>query len=81
MFACLTEVNTKLPKEIIPVYESIKPTFFGKHVLGIMTTFSDIIGNPMYSRGEMRRCLKAIKLMLSLGGNSVAVALPQVWQH
>lgn len=58
--------------------EKIKPVFFGKHVLGMMTTFSGIIGNPIYRRHEKRRCLKAMKLMLDLGRNDVAVALPQV---
>jgi len=76
-FACVAEGDSKLGKDGTG-QDRIKPVFFGKHVLGMMTTFSEIIGNPMHRRDEKRRSLKAIKLMLNLGRNDVATALPQV---
>lgn len=51
--------------------------FFTNHALGIMTSFANMIDGS-HSVLERRRCLRAVKCMIQLGGETIVVALPQV---
>lgn len=52
-------------------------SFFTNHALGIMTSFANMIDGPL-SNMEKKRCLRGVECMVTLGGETIVVALPQV---
>lgn len=53
-------------------------TFFRKHLLGMLTLFSEAIDNPSQLQSQKIRHLKAMKLMIELARSDIVIALPQV---
>lgn len=54
-------------------------SFFDVHLLGIMAHFSEILDSVVnHPLVEKKRCVGAISEMITIAGNSVSSALPQV---
>jgi serine/threonine-protein kinase ATR len=54
-------------------------SFFEVHLLGIMAHFSEILDSAVnYPLVEKKRCVGAINEMITIAGNCVSSALPQV---
>lgn len=54
-------------------------SFFEIHLLGIMAHFSEILDSAVsHPLVEKKRCVGAINEMITIAGNCVSSALPQV---
>lgn len=53
-------------------------TFFEKHALGMMATFSEAIDSQNESVLEKKRSLRAIAQMIEVAQGNIRIALPQV---
>jgi hypothetical protein len=77
-FAAFIEGDGK-PSKANDAQTESRGAFFRKHLLGMLTLFSEAVDNSGQIRSQKVRHLKAMKLMIELARNDVIIALPQVW--